>query len=375
MDFDVVTRESEIGDLIEVWTQLATSAGRPYCLPQWGLNWWHNLAPAGAELRILVARDGSKVTGIAPFFATRSRAGLTTFRLLAQGLAMPVEPVAEDAAKPDVARAFAGGLAGCSPGPDFIVFEGLADRSWPRLLADTWPQTRPLVHDDYIRRAPAVSRLDESLKEWLGTRSSNFRQQIRRNQRRLESLDVSIHRSTEDSDTTSEIDAFCRLHHSRWRDRGGSGVLTDAVERMLRDSAPELLACDALRLWFIRSGNEVISSQLFLRAGGTLSYWLGGFDDAWAKYQPAQVTLLAAVEGAIADGDRHIDLGYGEQLYKSRFADSMTTLEWSTVVTRGSGYSKRRAAIAPRWTRRAISERVPPNLKTKINETLASLRR
>jgi CelD/BcsL family acetyltransferase involved in cellulose biosynthesis len=144
---------------------------------------------------------------------------------------------------------------------------------------------------------------------------------------------------------------------------------------MLRDSAGELLACDALRLWFIRSGNEVISSQLFLRAGGTLSYWLGGFDDAWAKYQPAQVTLLAAVEGAIADGDRHIDLGYGEQLYKSRFADSMTTLEWATVVTRGSGYSKRRAAIAPRWTRRAISERVPPNLKTKVNETLASLRR
>lgn len=375
MDFEVLTEESEIGDLIEPWAQLATRAGRPYCLPQWGLNWWHNLAPAGAELRIVVAKDGSRMTGIAPFFATRSKAGLTTFRLLAQGLAMPVEPVAEEAAKPDVARAFAAGLAGCSPGPDFIVFEGLADPSWSHLLADSWPGVRSLVHDDYIRRAPAVSRLDESLKAWLGTRSSNFRQQIRRNQRRLESLDVAMHQSTADSDTTSEIDAFCRLHHSRWQGRGGSGVLTGAVERMLRDAAPDLLASDALRLWFMRRGDEVISSQLFLRAGGTLSYWLGGFDDAWAKYQPAQVTLLAAVEGAIADGDRHVDLGYGEQLYKSRFADSMTTLEWSTVVTRGPGYAKRRAAIVPRWTRRAVSERVPENLKTKVNETLASLRR
>lgn len=361
---------------LDSWEQLARLNARPYCLPQWGLSWWNSLAPPGSQFRLVVCKSGPDVTGIAPFFVTSSKAGLVRCGLLGQDLALPVEPLAHPRFVQEVTAGFAAALSELEPRPDIVTFCGLSDSSWPHRLARSWPDgPEPLVHQDYVRHAPAIGRLEGDLATWLDTRSTNFRQQIRRNKRRLEELGASVDRARVKQDIDGQLEHFFRLHHGRWDARGGSGVLTESVEAMLTGAAPQLLERDSLRLWYMRVGEEVISSHLFIRAGGTLSYWLGGFDDRWAKYQPAQVTLLAAIEGALQEGDQTVDLGYGEQPYKSRFADTSVTLTWSTLVPRGSGYWRRRVVVAPRWARRSLSERVPQEVKRHLTQALKSLRR
>jgi CelD/BcsL family acetyltransferase involved in cellulose biosynthesis len=90
-----------------------------------------------------------------------------------------------------------------------------------------------------------------------------------------------------------------------------------------------------MRLWTLEAEGAAISSQLFVAAGGAVTYWLGGFDPAWAREHPALVVLLRAVEDAFARGDERMDLGAGAQPYKQRFATGEDALVSSVVPLRG----------------------------------------
>jgi CelD/BcsL family acetyltransferase involved in cellulose biosynthesis len=144
-----------------------------------------------------------------------------------------------------------------------------------------------------------------------------------------------------------DINAFIRLHHARWDPRGGSDALDAGVERMLHEVAPELVASGRLRLASVATADRTVAVQVIVAAGGEASYWLGGFDDEWARSKPALVALLAAVEDAFARADERFDLGGGTQDYKLRFADGQEPLEWTSVAPRGARAALDWALLAP----------------------------
>jgi CelD/BcsL family acetyltransferase involved in cellulose biosynthesis len=164
---------------------------------------------------------------------------------------------------------------------------------------------------------------------------------------------------------------FARLHHARWADRGGSGVLTPGVERMLGDVARELAPSGRFRLHTIEAAGETISSHLVLAAGGTASYWLGGFDDAWSRRRPAVQSLVHAIEHAFTAGDRFFDLGAGGQDYKYRLANTERVLR-TTLLVRGG--LRARASLAPRVVRQEVVTRLPAGARSRLRRARESLR-
>ena len=67
---------------------------------------------------------------------------------------------------------------------------------------------------------------------------------------------------------------------------------------------------------------KVINSQLFIAAGGEVSYWNGGFDDDYANLKPSLVALVDAVRMSLERGRTRFDLGPGGQEYKYRFSET-----------------------------------------------------
>jgi CelD/BcsL family acetyltransferase involved in cellulose biosynthesis len=161
------------------------------------------------------------------------------------------------------------------------------------------------------------------------TFAKSFRQQVRRAGRRLEEAGAVL-RASSGEQLDGALDALSRLHHARWEARGGSRALNPRVEDMLKLAAREL-DDSRLRLLSIDVDGASISAHLFVRAGGTCAYWLGGFDDRWAACRPAVQVLAAAIEAAIEAGDDWFELGPGAQQYKYRFADSEESVEWLTL--------------------------------------------
>ena len=337
------------------WDALAAENRLPYCTPAWMLGWWTHARPAGGRLRVAVALDGGALAGVAPCYAVRER-GVEHLRMLASPTAHRAQPVSVRGREREVVGVLAGALAAARPRAGVLAFAGVPEGSpWPALLAAGWPGSlragRRLVERV---PAPLLSLSGKTYEEWFASRSKNFRSQMRRAQRSLEEQGARVRMAATPAEIDQDVRAFIRLHHARWDPRGGSEAIDEGVERMLRATATELVGTGNLRLAAVVAGEQTVAVQAMVAAGGEVSYWLGGFDEAWSRSKPALVALLAAVEDAFERQDDRLDLGAGVQEYKLRFADGQEVLEWSSVVPRGVRAPLDWALLAPSRARSAL---------------------
>lgn len=336
----------------EGWDGLAVARARPFSSPAWMLSWWRHARPSGAALQIVAVREGKELIGVLPFYAQRTGAGIVRYRLLASHLSAHVEPLARPGSESEVTAVAAALLASDARRPHVVSLLGMSSASsWPSLLATTWPGD----HGVWVRRGPGMPAPRMTLEglsydDWFGRLSRHRRAELRRRRRRLEERGAVARLVTAQEEIGAALRDFSKLHHERWRRRGGSGVLDRPVEAMLEQVALELIPSARFRLWNIEVGGRPISSSLFVAAGGSLAYWLGGFDERWAAYGPTIETVRAAIEHAWEVGDRIVDFGPGGQGYKYTFAEGEDIVRTFDLVPRGDGSGRARMWLAPRQT-------------------------
>ena len=350
------------------WDSLAVELGRPYCAPAWMLAWWEHARPRRALLRTVLVRDGEELVAVAPFYADRRFARAVHYRLLAADVSHRVVPLIRPGVEDAAIEAIVHTLAAARPRPAVIHFESVeADDEWPARFTAHWPgPAPPLAVIEWRGPAPTVRLGDRAFDDWLRSKSRNFRSQAGRMRRRLEAGGARFCLATTAQEAQQAMDAMVRLHYARWEGRGGSTALDPGVERMLAQAASELLADYRFRLFTIEAQGATISAHLFMAAGGAVSYWNGGFDDAFAGGQPSMQVLLEAIADGMRRSDRCLDLGGGREQYKLRLADAEDVLETSLVVPRGDGYALTRAQLMPRRVRQRVAVRLPNGLRRRL---------
>lgn len=365
----MITRPEELLEWCEKWDALAVTSGLPFSAPGWLLPWWLHVAPADARLNVVVVLNDGRLVGIAPFFIDRSRLGLVRSRLLGVRTSTGVQPLSQTGLERDVAAAITSRLAESSPRAGALMLEGLSNTSsWPTLLSETWPGNLGLWGQAYRQLpAPRVVLSDsDSFDAWLGAKSRNFRQQVRRSRRQLEKGGGRFGLASSEEELQRGLRALVNLHHARWNKKGGSRALYPAVETMLAAAARSLPAPERYRLWTIEIDGRIISAHLFVAAGGVLSYWLGGFDEALAAQHPSMQTLLIAMEHGWSVGDRVFDLGPGGAAYKYRLADQEDTLEWRIAIPRDTGHLASRLRWLPVQMARTMKRSLPQQMRQKL---------
>jgi CelD/BcsL family acetyltransferase involved in cellulose biosynthesis len=351
------------------WDDLATRLRAPYCSPVWMLAWWRHLADPRCALRTVVVRDGMNVVGVAPFFAIRDL-GIVRYRLLAADVSFPVQPLAAPGYEASVGRSVVEALARSDPRPDVVTLDGTpATAPWADLLAAAWPGgTAPRVHRARVLPAPALVLDGRDYEGWLGAKSSNFRQQMRRFRRRLERKGATFRLAAGLDDVERGLRAFVTLHHARWESRGGSNLVRSGLDDMLRTVAARFAGSLRFRLWLLDVAGKTISAQIFVEAGGEVAYWNGGFNEEWQTERPAVQTILAAIEHAFAVGDSRVTFGGGAHDYKVRFADEdeEDQLEWTRLLPVTIRYPLARLSLVPDDLRRTVSNRISDDTKLRL---------
>jgi CelD/BcsL family acetyltransferase involved in cellulose biosynthesis len=367
---EVVGDPPRLEELRGSWDELAVVCARPYASPGWLLPWWRHAAPAGAQLRALVAHGERGVVGIAPFYALGGPLGTTTLRLLGTGTANRIEPLAEPGREAEVAASFAQTLCELEPRADVVVLEALADDApWPSLLA---MGCNARAEVERTHTAPSLRLTGQSYDAWFQSKSAHFRGNLRRTRRRLLDRRGRFRLSTRER-YDDDLRTFVGLHKQRWDHRGGSRAVDDRVERMLRDVGRELELGTRVRLWILETDDAPVAAALFVAAGGEVGYWLGGHDDAWHRQNPAFQTLLRAIEHAYELGDHRVDLGMGGQEYKYRVASAEDVLVTHALVVPGR-WVRAAAVRTPARVRRAIGRRLSEEQKAAVKGALARVR-
>ena len=367
MNSVLIHDEAELAPHLAGWDRLAVLRRQPYSAPAWMLAWWRNVAPPGARLAVVVARDGDEVVGVAPFYRVRTRTGLWTMRLLGTG--HRVEPLAGAGRDAEVAESVVAALRGASPRPGALRLDRADARSpWPTLLSYGWPG-RSRVSRRRPVTAPTLTIGGRSYDEWLATRSGNFRSQRKRTRRKLAERGAVARLVGPDDDLEAAVEGFMRVHEARWSSRGESSSLGAGIGRMLLEAGRELVPSDRMRLWLLEADGAPVSAQVFLVAGGEVAYWNGGFDPAWSDLRPAFETLGYAVEHAFGQGDLRVDFGGGSNPYKDRLADGDHPIGPAMVLPGGPDLPVRAAQLLPERLRRSAAsaaKRLPDDLQERL---------
>jgi CelD/BcsL family acetyltransferase involved in cellulose biosynthesis len=368
----LIERPEELEQHLAGWDALAVAARQPLGAPGWLLPWWRHAAPSGALLRTLVLEDEQgSLAGIAPFYAQPGQAGRWDYRLLGAPLTQRREPLArpglEDALAAETARMIARG----EPLPAVVALEAIAEHSpWPGLLARNWPRApRPRVIRRTVQPAPVVTLPAGGFESWLESRSSNFRQQLRRARRQLADAGGRM-RLSDAATIEADVHAFLELHHARWEERGGSG-LPDRMAELVVESA--LMLGERLRLWMVELEDRPIGAGLFVAAGGEIAYVNGGFDEEHARLRPSLLAIAAAVEEGFERGEVRLDLGGGANPYKQRFADSDDPIAWMSLRPRNRRYPLTQAQLLGgdlRWWAAAAARRLPEDKRDRLRALL-----
>jgi len=182
--------------------------------------------------------------------------------------------------------------------------------------------TCELIHVSVIRREgfPLLHLPNESWDEFLAKRSSNFRDQVRRRERRLKRSHVLTYRLTDAPRLNSDMELLFRLHKDRWQGHS-SGALSSRRQDFHCEFARLALDHHWLRLWVMELDNRPVAVWYGFRYKGIEWYYQGGWDPAFRAESVGFVLLCHTIRAALQDGAKAYWFLRGGEPYKARFAD------------------------------------------------------
>jgi CelD/BcsL family acetyltransferase involved in cellulose biosynthesis len=168
--------------------------------------------------------------------------------------------------------------------------------------------------------------------EFVQSRSSNQRQQIRRFERSLRRDHQLRFRLTADRDRLpADLDILFALHRARW---GNETTAFAAHESFHREFAAHALENGWLRLWFMELDGTPVAAWYGFRFGGVESGYQSGREPALENRSVGFVLMVHSMQAALDDGIREYRFLRGGEAYKGRFANEDRGLE-TIGVARG----------------------------------------
>jgi CelD/BcsL family acetyltransferase involved in cellulose biosynthesis len=328
----------------EDWDRLALSGDNVFATWEWASAWWRHHGE-DRPLGLVGCRDQEgELVGILPMYLA-SRRPLRVVRLLGHGAGDELGPVCAAKDRAAVAAATRSALNLLDSGWDAFVAENLpGDAAWGSFGGGAKLSRIP---------NPILEIGGIGWDDYMASRSGKFRQQVRRNERRLSSDHSLAYRMTDDpARLEADLDALVDLHQARWG-KESSGVFAGADARLHREFAAAALERGWLRLWFLELEGSPVAARLGYRFGGADVGYQSGRDPAWDRFGVGFLLQVHTIREAMADGLDEYRFLRGGEGYKDRFANADRGLE-TIVLTRGL---RGRAALAARRASLAIASR------------------
>lgn len=321
-------------ELESVWRGLAERSSNLFSTWEWATAWWRHYG-AGRPLLLTVCRDDAgEAVAILPLYLAFRRP-IRVARMVGHGPSDQLGPVGAGG-EPGVAAALAG--SGRQLGWDVLLAERLPGATGQAQALGG----QPIAHES----SPTIAIEGLTWDEYLAQRSSNFRSQVRRKERKLIRDHGLAYRLSDDPGRLdADLDALFELHRARWREEG-SGALDGTREAFHRDFAALALARGWLRLWMAEVDGRAIAAWYGFRFGGADWYYQFGRDPEWDQSSIGLVLLAHTVREAIADGQCEYKLLRGGEGYKDRFATGDPGIDTVALARGPAGHAAVAAARA-----------------------------
>ncbi|HEY7604979.1 MAG TPA: GNAT family N-acetyltransferase [Gaiellaceae bacterium] len=333
-----------VDELRSDWSGLAEAAGNPFATPEWTETWLRH-APEGTSASFWACRrpDGS-AAAVLPLVLVPGRY-VRKLRFAGFGAANELGPVCAPADGDDAAAALRRVLAVTRSGWDLFVGENLPGDGWAKRLGAQPVSSEP---------SPVVQLPPGGWDEYLASRSANFRQELRRKERRLAEQGIRFRTVEREAELEPALDTLFRLHRLRWGSE--ASPFFAGLEAFHREFAAVALERGWLRLRLAERNDDAVAVNHCFRFGDAEWGYQIGRDPSDRAGSVGLILFAHSVREAIAEGAAAFMLGPGAQPYKLRLATEDPGLETVAVVR---GLRGRAALLAERRRSRPQVEPAP----------------
>jgi CelD/BcsL family acetyltransferase involved in cellulose biosynthesis len=382
-----VSTSSDLTPYLDAWRELAH--GAPMQSPEWMLTWWDIYAAPDDELAVLLFHNpGEGLVGLAPLYR-EGAAGRATFRLLGSGDACTNHTTWlcgkgwERRVGIEVGRF----LLDCRSDWKRLLLESVdADASGVHATVDFLAENGCLRHHRHVYHCWRIS-LPDSWDDYLRMLSRSLRKRCRKLQREFfDSGIIKIRQVETETDLPKGFATLLKLHAARWGTAEKPfGVFDDEKFRAFHEKVSrKLLALNQLRLaWLERDGEPIAVEYQFVDSSAVYAYQAGIELSENEEFSPGKLTMMAAIQFALARGCAYFDLLRGDEPYKASWrAVPLDCYDIRVWQGRGMGPVEWAYWNARTTTVRRLKQVIPRRLRKKglalfhaLKETVKSLRR
>jgi CelD/BcsL family acetyltransferase involved in cellulose biosynthesis len=347
-----IATPAELAELGPEWDDLFRRANAENIFVSfgWMSTWWKHFGKG--QLAVIAVRDAAgRLAAVAPFYISRSAAGLGARRLgfLADEhvgsdyLNIVAESACEAAAAEEIARI----LFAQHRHWDYIELRDTAD-SPLRAALTAGLRERGMRAIESTRRVCRYIPLPPTFEKYLSGIGASLRANYRRRWRALQAE----HRAecvavSEAAALERHFPALIALHRMRFAQRAAeSAFLAPKVPEFNAEAMRVLAAQGAVRLLLLKASGESVAALYGFSVGGTFQFYQCGMHPGWTRYGLGQVLIGNAIEHGIAAGHNTFDFLRGDEAYKAQWAGcerENTTLRF---------FDRRPASVVARWSLR-----------------------
>ena len=337
--FDALSADADLARLEPEWLELLerSETRNPFVHPAWIRAWLGTFAPARDATLVVAARRGGELVGVAPFYRRSYGVGPTGVTCLhVAGSSVPAsDPLTEMSEiltlgdnRRRIVRALLHHVAQeHSSGIDWL---GLCLPPWHGWFDDEWlpEQWRArgafAIHKDV--RPFVVLTLPETWEQVALKR--NLKEAIRRSKNRLAALDSPTEIVFAEGESASRaIERIQELHSSRAQLRGhldhDDYFTSAAVSRFAHTATTGLAATGNAAGALLNVGGTAIAGRVVLRAGGGAFLSFSGADPEHWTLGASTALIVAAIQRAIAQGDRSVNFSINPDGAKLRWSEEI----------------------------------------------------
>jgi len=355
-------RDTEgFAQLAPAWTKLlARSAdANPFLSHEWLHAWWIAYQPS-AELRILVARDGNRVIGVAPLMERKSgiKSMLRTLCFIGDGTSETdhVGFLLDRDQTADVATALLEAV--CALPWNALLLNQVTEKSTTAKAILSFFQARGDNVDIAISPCP-VRRMPSTYEALLASLPARFRTALRSTRRRLVDQ-YTVHFGLHDTAESLSLglETLFTQHAGRWRLKNQIGVFVDPQKcAFYQDMAARFLARDWLRFYYLKLDDRIVAQQFCFQLDGCVLLLQEGFDPAHVRDNVGNALRSMVFERLIEEQVPCYDFLAGASRHKANWSDHIVNDLLITIVRKGwSGWFYR----APMQVREKLTDCLRP---------------
>lgn len=294
----------------------------------WLSLWWRHYSLATDTLAILIAKQGSRVVAIAPFYIERGRmcrvVPVAVLRFIGSGRDTSpdyLNIVSLPTVRQQAEKAFLEYLPKV-PGWQKLYLSDIRESSGFFEQARRFVGAQPGVLIPLRKNIILRATLPASWEEYRMGLSRKRRKQINHRNNRLHAAgDSELSLCADIKELNKAMDALATLHRQRWQSKGEEGAFnTDSYEQFHRAVIEGFFHADALWLATLRLNGEIIGVQYIFVWRGELLFFQSGYSPDHEALSPGHVLFTYVIERAIEQGITGIDMLKGHYDYKSAYA-------------------------------------------------------